>query len=650
MGKVDRWAGLSAQGRSFRSPLMTDSPQIHIPDRAIGENEPCFIIAEAGINHNGSLGMALKLVDAAADAGADAVKFQLRDMASLYPDALLKDANRAEWAFQYILPALRDSELCKDVLSNIRDRCDERRIRFMCTPWDEPSLEFVESLGVDLHKAGSPDLVNLPLLGAIADTGKPLIISTGMSTRREIERTVEFLEGKQAQFALLHCVSTYPAPFENLNLSYLETLKSFGVPVGYSGHERGIAVALAARALGACILEKHITLDRTLPGPDHPASLEPAGMSKLVRDVRNFELALGHNEKTLSAMEVLNREVLRKSLVAAHHLPKGTVVSAEMIKVMGPGKGLTPQRLDELVGVTLDRDVEADEYFAEGDLADAVDLTLDTRGLRRPWGLKTRFHDLEQVLELKPDLVEFHFSEDDVDHPFDPPADPYPQQLVIHAPEFAGKRLLDLASLDDERRESSIDIMQCTIDKAVELEPHFTGPVSVVIHVGGMSMDEPVKDVRPLVERAVDSFRRLDARGMALLPENLPPRPWYLGGQWFQNLFTRPEHMVEFCEELGLGMTLDVSHAQLFCAADGLSLFEYVRTCLPHTRHVHLADASGIDGEGIQIGEGVIEWGTLLELLSQEDFTWLPEIWSGHLHRGAGFVEAINRLAAYDQL
>lgn len=629
---------------------MTSSPEIRIGDRPIGPDHPCFVIAEAGVNHNGSLEMAIRLVEVAAEAGADAVKFQKRELKKLYPQGLLNDPNSAEWAFQYMLPILKQTELGADDFHAIKSRCDELGIRFLCTPWDEGSLAFIDSLGVDAFKVASADLVNLPLLEKMIETGKPLILSTGMATLHEIERTVEFLQVRGASFAILHCVSTYPAPFENLNLRFINTLNRFRVPVGYSSHERGIVMPIAAMALGACIIEKHITLDRTLPGPDHPASLEPAGMTKLIRDIRNTELALGVDRKALSAMEVLNRQVLCKSLVAAHDLAAGTVVTREMIATKGPGKGLSPQRIGELIGTCLERSVLADDYFREGDLTTGSGQTIADGKLQRPWGLKSRFHDLQEVLEKKPRLVEFHFSEEDVDHRFDPPSRRLDQRLFVHAPEFTGGRLLDLCSPDDEARERSIQLIQRTIDKAVELSDHFSGPPSVVIHVGGMSMDEPAKDRERLLARAVDSFRRLEGRGALLLPENLPPRPWYLGGQWFQNVFIRSGEFVEFCQELGLGMTLDISHAQLYCNASGERLHDFVKHCLPYVRHLHLADASGIDGEGLQIGEGVVDWDDLLEVLSHEEFTWVPEIWSGHLHGGAGFVEAINRLGSYGKL
>ena len=398
-------------------------------------------------------------------------------------------------------------------------------------------------------------------------------------------------------------------------------------------------------ALGASIIEKHITLDRTLPGPDHPASLEPPGIGRLVRDIRHAELALGKNEKRLTTMEQLNRQVLRKSLVAARDLPAGTVVAEEMVTAIGPGKGLSPQRLEELVGV-LDRDLAAGAYFTEGDLRPRPVLKIEANGLRRTWGLKSRFHDLEEILALKPQLVELHFSEADVDHPFEPPAQPYSQQLVIHAPEVLDRRLIDLCSYDDAWQERSFELVQRTIDRAAELEPHFTGPAAVVIHAGGMTMDEPVADTKSLLERAVEPFRRFETNGVQLLPENLPPCPgiwagsgsitsscdqrrWWSSARssaWAWHSTSRTRSSTARCS----GPTLRTMSASA-CRTAGTSTWP-MRA-----------------GSTARAYRSTREWDEILELLSQADFTWVPEIWSGHLHHAAGFVEAINRLAAYER-
>lgn len=628
---------------------------LEVGGRRIGAGEPCFVIAEVGGNHNGSLDMALKLVDVAADAGADAVKFQKRDLKKIYPQALLDDPNSAEWSFQYMLPYLQQCELSFEDFRTIKARCDEKKIRFMCTPWDEDSLAFLEELGVEIYKVASADLVNLPLLDSLVETGHPLILSSGMATLDEIKITVDHLKDRRAQFALLHCISTYPAPFENLNLNFITTLQKLNIPIGYSSHERGISIPVAAMALGACIIEKHITLDRTLPGPDHPASLEPSGMQKLVRDIRNAELALSGSgeDKELSAMEKLNKQVLVKSLIAKRDLPAGTILTHEMIGVKGPGKGLSPQRIGDLLGSVLERDIKADDFFTEQDLKDKRNMKIYSERLKRPWGLKARFHDLKETLEKNPRIVELHFSESDVDYDWTPPETPYDVQLFVHAPEFADQRLLDFCSLDDETQARAVDMIQRTINKANELKPHFTGEVGVVVHVGGMHLDRLVEDPEErsmLVKRSIEGLKKLDLTGIHLLPENLPPRPWYLGGQWHQNIFIRPEEMIEVCEALGVGMTFDLCHAQLYCNWDKVTLQDFARKVAPYAHHLHISDATGIDGEGVQVGEGCIEWEKVLGEMDDHQFTWVPEIWSGHLNNGAGFVDAINRLAAYDKL
>lgn len=615
-------------------------------DFIIGDNQPCFIIAEAGINHNGDVKMALKLVDYAKESGADAVKFQMRHLPSLYPKSLLIDPNLAEWSFHYILPALKDSELSEHQFREIKQYCHEKNIRFMCTPWDKHSLDFLETLEIELYKISSADFVNLPLIEAVIETRKPMILSTGMSTLSEIERTVEYLKDKKAEFALLHCVSAYPAPFESLNLRFIEQLKRFNVPVGYSSHERGISIPVVARTLGACIIEKHLTLDRTLPGPDHAASLELYGFKKMVRDIRNVDLAMGTGNKQLCQIELLNRQVLRKSLIAKHDLELGTVIGQGDIEVSGPGKGISPQRINDLIGVRIHRKILQGDYFCEGDLKVMAMSILRRHLLVRPWGIKARFHDLDEMLALNSPLIELHLSEVDFNQTFRIPKKPYSQRLIVHCPEFFDRKLLDLCSSDKDHRSRSIDVIQKSIEMARSLACYFSGVPCVVMHSGGMTMDENNRDKEEMMNLAINCISSLDTKDVALLPENLPPRPWYLGGQWNQHLFSSWQDMTTLCIACNLKMTLDVSHAQLYCSFANEPLDIYVKQCLPYTSHVHLADANGIDGEGLQIGEGVIEWEKLLEQLRNSEFSWLPEIWSGHLTHGSGFIEAINRITA----
>ena len=254
-------------------------PEIKIGERRVGDGQPAFIIAEIGVNHNGILELAFQLIDAAVHAGADAVKFQKRDLESIYPQKYLDNANAGEKTLRYLLPILQRVELSDYAFHKIVEYCRLREITFLCSAWDPISADFVDRVGAPAFKVASADLTNLPLLDHLVKKGKPLILSTGMSRIEEVAFTVDFLKQRGADFALLHCNSTYPAAFEDINLRFMEQLRQFGVPVGYSGHERGIAVSTVAAALGASIIERHITLDRTMDGPDHASSLEPQGFT-----------------------------------------------------------------------------------------------------------------------------------------------------------------------------------------------------------------------------------------------------------------------------------------------------------------------------------------------------------------------------------
>ena len=281
-------------------------PFIKIGDRLVGEGQPTYIIAEIGVNHNGLLDLALKLIDVAVDCGADAVKFQKRSLDKLYGKKYLENVNAGEKTLRYLLPILQQVELLHEDYFDIVEHCHKCGITFLCSAFDIESVDFLETLKTPAYKVASADLTNLPLLDHLISKGKPLIISTGMSHMHEVEITVNFLKERNAEFALLHCNSTYPAAFEDINLLFMNQLHHFNVVVGYSGHERGIAISTVASALGASIIERHITLDRTMDGPDHAASLEPHGFKKMVRDIRQVTQALGTGEeKFISRGEIL---------------------------------------------------------------------------------------------------------------------------------------------------------------------------------------------------------------------------------------------------------------------------------------------------------------------------------------------------------
>ncbi|WP_148680007.1 N-acetylneuraminate synthase family protein [Nitrosopumilus maritimus] len=335
----------------------------------ISTKEPAYIIAEIGINHNGNITTAKKLIDVAVDAGANAVKFQKRSLNDIYREDVLKDPNIESQGLEILLDVLNEVEFDDDAYKELTEYCKEKHITFLCTPWDIPSVEFLEKFDLPAYKIASADMTNFPLISSLIQTGKPLIVSTGMSNMNEIEKTVSFMKEKNAKFALLHCNSTYPAPVETLNLELISLLKEkFQVLIGYSGHEPGIVSTLAAVMLGAIIVERHITLDKTMEGLDQAASLEPDEFKKLVKDIREAEKAKGKPIKKMTRGEILQKEVLGKSITAKNDIKKDEIFSENNLAIKGPAKGLSPQYYYEILGKKSKREIKRNDYLQDDDL------------------------------------------------------------------------------------------------------------------------------------------------------------------------------------------------------------------------------------------------------------------------------------------
>ncbi len=342
---------------------------IEIDDVLIGDSRPCYVIAEIGINHNGKLDLAKQLIDVAVSAGANAVKFQKRSLKQLYKNELLDDPNLESQGFEILVGVLKEVEFGEDEYRKIIEYCKEKNITFLCTPWDAESVDFLEKFNVPAYKIASADMTNFPLLKYVCSKNKPMIISSGMSEMNEIEKTVEFLKNQQANFVLLHCNSTYPSPIDLLNLELIPVLsKKFQVPIGYSGHEPDIIPTLTASNLGAVVVERHITLDRTMEGIDQSASLEPEEFSTLVKYIRDSEKAKGKPIKRMTRGEILQREVLGKSLVCKTDIQKNEAFSEKNIDVKGPAKGLSPQYYYDILGKKSKRQIKKGDYIQTDDL------------------------------------------------------------------------------------------------------------------------------------------------------------------------------------------------------------------------------------------------------------------------------------------
>jgi N-acetylneuraminate synthase/N,N'-diacetyllegionaminate synthase len=341
--------------------------KIKIGSKLIGEGEPCFIIAEAGVNHNGSIELAKKLIDVAKDAGADAVKFQTFKAENI----VIKNVEKAEYqkettgeGSQYEM--MKKLELTEGDFKKLADYAKKKGIIFLSSPFDKESVDLLDEINVPAFKMASGEITNFPLLKYVAEKRKPIILSTGMSTLGEAEEALNVIRSKGVNdVILLHCVSNYPAKIEDINLRAMKALKQvFRIPVGFSDHTLGIMASIAAVALGACVIEKHFTLDRSLPGPDHKASLEPNELREMVKAIRDVEKALGNGIKKPTKDEEEMKKVARRSIVARVDIPEGTIITEDMLDVKRPGTGIEPRYMNMIIGRRAKISIRSGEQIA----------------------------------------------------------------------------------------------------------------------------------------------------------------------------------------------------------------------------------------------------------------------------------------------
>ena len=344
---------------------MAEQQRIVIGDREVGDGRPCFVIVEVGINHNGDAALAAALVDAAAAAGADAIKFQTH-----FPEhEMLRGGATAAYVGESLFDLLTRTALSRDDHFMLRDRARQQGILFLSTPFSREAADFLETVGVPAFKTGSGELTHLPMQAHIARKGRPMIISTGMSTPEEIDRTVQEVRAAGGRFALMHCTSTYPTPYEHVQLDCIPALKhKYGVPVGLSDHTLGTAMAFAAVALGANLYEKHFTTSRSLPGPDQQGSMEPAELRAIVDGIRAIEKARGA-AKQIQPGEQDVRNMAHHSVVSIRDIAAGATIGRDDVWPKRPGTGIPAAQLPDVIGRVARRSIPKDRLIAADDLA-----------------------------------------------------------------------------------------------------------------------------------------------------------------------------------------------------------------------------------------------------------------------------------------
>lgn len=342
-----------------------------LKNNSIGSGCPAYVIAEIGINHQGEVSIAKELIAEAANAGANAVKFQKRSITRILTQEGLEMPydNRNSFGKTYG-EHKRALELSESDYKELFDFAGDKGVDFIASGWDEESIDFLDELDIPFFKMASADLTNIPLLVHTAKKSRPMVLSTGMANMEMVRFAVDAISPFNTQLAILQCTSTYPSVFEEINLNVLNTFRTEfpDAVIGYSGHELGIAITEAAVALGAKIVERHFTLDRTMKGGDHAASLEPGGFGKMVRDIRHIETAMGIGLKKVQVSEHPVFKKLAKSVVSVVNIPAGTIISREMLTTKGPGTGISPARLDDLLGKTVIKDISADIVLKDEDI------------------------------------------------------------------------------------------------------------------------------------------------------------------------------------------------------------------------------------------------------------------------------------------
>lgn len=634
--------------------IINSSKEINIGERVISADSPAFFIAEIGNNHNGDLEAARELVDQAIASGADAVKFQHRHLDEVYG----VDSSSSDVGVEYTKQLLTEVNLSSDKMRELIKYSRDKGILVGCTPFDLRSLSDIVSFGVDFIKIASADLTNTTLLEASAKWFIPVIISTGMSRLDEIERASELMNRSNCPFALLHCNSTYPTPFKDISLKFMPQLSrysEFGI-YGYSGHERGIEVPLAAIAMGACIIEKHFTIDRSMRGNDHKVSLLPAEFSKMVTAGRNITEALGSSLRSISQGEMINRENLAKSIVASRNLEAGESLKISDLDFKSPGQGIQPDRVPELVGKVLLKPLCRGEniFYSHFMKSRDVDFMFKFRDLKysRNAGIPVRFHDVHQMTcDANMSFVEFHLTYKDLS--YDLTNFVLPDSIVsiaVHAPElFEDDNILDLASNDVSVRERSILSMSKVVEIATRLG-ELLGQVKVpiVINVGGQTTEGfMASDLRAqLYNHVGESLKRISTPAVDLLIQTMPPFPWHFGGQSFHNLFVDPEETLAFCNEWEFGICLDLSHSAMAAVFLEKDVNAWIELLAPWIRHIHLSDSAGLDGEGLQVGEGELDFKQICESLNAHvpNISFIPEIWQGHVDGGEESFKALVEL------
>ena len=614
--------------------------------------EKVLFIAEIGLNHNGSYDLAQELIEKSIEAGANVIKFQIRNLKNLYSK---KKINSFGLGAQYIFDVINNFDLQVSQYEKLFSIVEKKGAIPLCTPFDSRSLDFLIKKKFNAFKISSSDLINLDLIKKAGENSELLILSTGMHTEDQIIKTNKFLKKNNFNSVFLHCNSTYPTPFKDINLNYLKRLKRItsSTYIGYSGHERGYHVPIAAIALGANVIEKHITINKGMEGPDHKVSLLPSEFKSMVRMSEEvlISMGLGGPKKNLTQGEIINKESLSKSFYAKFDIRAGKKIKESDLILQSPAVGLDYSFKKKIIGSLAKRNKKSGDPF---ELLD-INKKKSKRKFKfkRKFGLPVRYHDYKSLLKgSNLDFLEFHLSYKDmnlnINNIFNHKIN---SGLIVHSPDlFQNDHILNLA---DKNAERSIYELQRVINLTSKISKFFNEKnPKIVASIGGYTRDKKASknEIRSMIKNLNKNLKKLDYKNTVLLAQTLPPYPWYIGGQMYCNLFTTPNDIYEICLNTKLSICLDLSHTKLSANEFNFDIEDFLKLNGKFVDHLHLVDAKDHNSEGIQIGSGEINWKKTIRLLNRysPDASFIPEIWQGHLNEGQGFWEALEKLSDYN--
>jgi len=630
-----------------------------------------YLIAEIGVNHNGSLSEAYKLVDEASSSGFDAIKLQFRSN-NTYGN--LYNNNDIDLGTEYIINELERTNLSYKDEQKICKYIKSKGIDFIGTPFDEEALIRLVSYKPDLIKIASCDLTNFLLLEKCIKTKIPLILSTGMSNETEIIQTNRYLEKFSSNFAFLHCNSTYPTPIEDVQLKYIHRLREITQKiVGYSSHDGNPIIPLAAIAAGAQIIEIHITSNRYDKGTDHIASLESIELKSFVNSAKLISQSLGVNKPRIPSQgELINKISLGKSLCYNKDLIKDTIINPEKdFTLRSPGEGIPAAKKNQFNNLKLKKDVKTFDQITYNDFQEnkhtnykqiRLDSTIKNSLKSIKWGVPVRYRDIQKMKEIfDPPLFEIHLSSKDLVYPITTLDKEIfkNKELIIHAIEqYHDGFILDLASDEESIINQSFKRLTLLNNHCKQIRKvfNFNKEIKLVLNCGGysvnsfLSKEKVLKKENLLIKNLNKSKKILNE--FTIIPQTMPPYPWHQGGRSFHNLLRSTESLFNMSENTDLEICLDFSHTYMECRYHKISFNNEIEKLLKISSHLHISDSSSTSNEGLNIDEGNIDFEYVFKLLKdknkfKKEFSLIPEVWQGHLNNGEGFKLAINRIGNY---